>query len=73
VLSVFGAPGQLRSLAGQEHGRSVRLAVIGAAREPPDTLGNVSLIVLATTLQSLVRRYLPPGHYGYARALQSLQ
>jgi hypothetical protein len=28
VLLVFGAPGQLRLLAGQEHGRTIRLADI---------------------------------------------
>jgi hypothetical protein len=29
VLLVFGARGQLRSLAGQEHGRTISLAVMG--------------------------------------------
>ncbi len=31
MLLVFGAPCQLRSLAGQEHGRTIPLAVIAAA------------------------------------------
>jgi hypothetical protein len=29
VLLVFGAPGQLKTLAGQEHGRTIPLADIG--------------------------------------------
>jgi hypothetical protein len=32
VLLVFGAPGQLRSLAGQEHGRTIPLANMAIAR-----------------------------------------
>jgi hypothetical protein len=31
VLLVFGAPGQLKTLAGQEHGRTIPLADIGCA------------------------------------------
>jgi hypothetical protein len=33
VLLVFGAPCQLRSLTGQEHGRTIPLADIGYASE----------------------------------------
>jgi hypothetical protein len=39
VLLVFGAPCQLRSLAGQEHGRTIPLADIKAlALEIPTTV-----------------------------------
>jgi hypothetical protein len=36
VLLVFGAPCQLRSLAGQEHGRTIPLAEIALMRLLPD-------------------------------------
>jgi len=34
VLLVFGAPGQLKTLAGQEHGRTIPLADIGISLRP---------------------------------------
>jgi hypothetical protein len=38
VLLVFGAPGQLQSVAGQEHGRTIPLADILARDQRPTRL-----------------------------------
>jgi hypothetical protein len=37
VLLVFGAPGQLLSLAGQEHGRTIPLADVDVPRPNAET------------------------------------
>jgi hypothetical protein len=44
VLLVFGAPGQLKTLAGQEHGRTIPLADIGDSNlVSRDVLGSPSV------------------------------
>ena len=43
MLLVFGAPGQLRSLAGQEHGRTILLVVIAFKQKFGRPLANQTL------------------------------
>ena len=45
VLLVFGAPCQLRSLTGQEHGRTIPLADIGSRRPNAEGFATISPIL----------------------------
>ena len=57
VLLVFGVPGQLQSLAGQEHGRSIPLPVIGVRANAP--------LVLSTPLQEPTLDWVTRAPRGY--------